>query len=411
MAADTVQFHSQNEIVVGKFFPANGKATKTILLLHGFPGNPEDVLGLGEKLSEKGFNVFTFNYRGTFESEGFHGLKNSQQDVAAAYSFLGTNEIAEKYEIDTADIILGGYSFGGGMALTYAANNNRSTRVFAIAPTDHGQFARDVQNSKDYHDAFHASFESLRKPNGPVSFEGDDFFTELLENADYYDLRLAVPQLADKDLLLIYGIDDASVTLEDHGLPFYRSLSKAGTSSWDVRIFQDDHSFENSKEELAESITSWLVSIEGGRPESLTQQADFAQQWIRGVYGSNPTVVNELAAEDVVISYPIFQKLFGKPALRGKAAAKKFAGGFCQRWKETRVTFHETIVQDARVVLVWSFRGRNVDSARDGVKPTGQIHEWGGITVIRFDDEGKIIAEIGEESEPGPMGRLSSSSQ
>ena len=138
------------------------------------------------------------------------------------------------------------------------------------------------------------------------------------------------------------------------------------------------------------------------------EYSDIAQRWLRGVYGTDPTVVNELAAEDVVISYPIFQELFGKSALRGKEAARDFANGFRQRWKETELTFHETVVQDDQVVLIWSFKGRNVGSARDNVNPTNKIHESGGITLIRFNDEGMIAAEIGEESEPGPMGRLSS---
>jgi hypothetical protein len=137
------------------------------------------------------------------------------------------------------------------------------------------------------------------------------------------------------------------------------------------------------------------------------EYSDIAQRWFRGVYGSNPTVVDELAADDVVISYPIFQKLFGKPALRGKEAARDFASGFSQRWEETELTFHETVAQDAQVVLIWSFRGRNVGAARDDVNPTNEVHQWGGISLIRFNDEGRIVAEIGEESEPGPMGRLS----
>ena len=87
---------------------------------------------------------------------------------------------------------------------------------------------------------------------------------------------------------------------------------------------------------------------------------------------------------------------------------KNFASGFCQRWKDTDITISETIVQDCQVVLVWSFKGRNVASARVDVKPTNEVHEWGGITLIRFDENGKIVAEIGEESEPGPLRRVKS---
>lgn len=53
------------------------------------------------------------------------------------------------------------------------------------------------------------------------------------------------------------------------------------------------------------------------------------------------------------------------------------------------------------MVLVWSF------SARDTEAEAGEAGSaWGGISLFRFDAEGKITAEIGEESSPGPMGRL-----
>ena len=36
----------------------------------------------------------------------------------------------------------------------------------------------------------------------------------------------------------------------------------------------------------------------------------------------------------------------------------------------------------------------------------GREYSWGGITLFHFNESGKIIAEIGEESSPGPFERL-----
>ncbi len=137
------------------------------------------------------------------------------------------------------------------------------------------------------------------------------------------------------------------------------------------------------------------------------RKVDLAQEWFRGIYGSDPGVVDKFAADDVYVTYPIFKTLFDTPVVRGKDAVKELAVGFAESWKDTEIEYHETIVQDDRVVLVWSFKGRNVASIREGVEPTNEIHSWGGITLIRFNKDGKIVAEIGEESEPGPMGRIS----
>jgi len=131
-----------------------------------------------------------------------------------------------------------------------------------------------------------------------------------------------------------------------------------------------------------------------------------AEQFFRGVYGGNPEVIDELAAEDVVLSYPVFEKVLGKPTIEGRDAAKAFATRFGKKWADPRITVDETVSDGDRVVLVWSFRARDIGSVQDGQSASGREHSWGGISLFRFNDTGKILVEIGEESEPGPFQRL-----
>jgi hypothetical protein len=127
-----------------------------------------------------------------------------------------------------------------------------------------------------------------------------------------------------------------------------------------------------------------------------------AERYFRGVYGCNPAVVEELASPDIVVTYPIFADLFGTPALRGRDAVKAFAEHFCRKWANPEFVFYDAVSDERRVVLIWSF------SARDTEAASGEAESaWGGISLFRFDAEGRITAEIGEESTPGPMGRLS----
>lgn len=130
-----------------------------------------------------------------------------------------------------------------------------------------------------------------------------------------------------------------------------------------------------------------------------------AEQFLRGLYGCNPAVVDELADDSIFVTYPIFQKLFGKPAIRGRDSVKHFAEGFCKRWKDGEITIHSSVAEGNDVVFVWSFRAINVKSVMPDVEPTNSEESWGGITLFRFNKEGKIIAEIGEESTPGPFAR------
>jgi SnoaL-like domain len=142
---------------------------------------------------------------------------------------------------------------------------------------------------------------------------------------------------------------------------------------------------------------------QSGRRE---EQKALAEKYFRGIYGSDSTVVDELAADNIIISYPIFQKIFNKSVIKGKDAVRHFSNRFSNRWSEPKVTFHDVVAESDKVMLVWGFKARNVGSIQPGIAPSGKEESWGGITFIRFNRDGKVEAEIGEESSPGPIERL-----
>lgn len=144
-----------------------------------------------------------------------------------------------------------------------------------------------------------------------------------------------------------------------------------------------------------------LIACSGAVSDPSATHKARAERFFRGVYGCVPSVVPELAADDVVVSYPVFQTLFDVSAIRGRDAVEEFATQFCSEWKEAEIEIDETVAEGANVVFLWSFQARNVAS--------GERESWGGITLYRFDDAGKIVAEIGEESEPGPAARVAGS--
>lgn len=133
-----------------------------------------------------------------------------------------------------------------------------------------------------------------------------------------------------------------------------------------------------------------------------------AVRFFQGVYGCDSTVVDELATTDVAMSYPIFAELFNTSVIRGRDSVRSFAAGFCSRWSDPQITVHEVIAEGDKVILVWSFSGRNVGSALPDRAATNEVHSWGGISYFRFDENGKILWETGEESDPGPIERLGS---
>jgi len=256
-----ISFKSNGNSIKGKFFAGSSKEpVTTVLLLHGFPGNPEDVLGLGNKLADSGFNALTFNYSGTFKSEGTAGIEYVSGDIAAAFEYLHRPSVIARFRIDTANIILGGWCFGGGLSLVYAASHPKIRRVFSVAGNDHGQFARDYSNSKEFAAMTDTMFDQMKIPRGPVNFEGKGVLKRIVKNPAPYDLRIAAPHLVNRDILLVGGWDDEQVTIDGYLVPFYRSLKKAGAKKIRFEAFQTDHWFRNVRDELADLVIQWVRS-------------------------------------------------------------------------------------------------------------------------------------------------------
>lgn len=256
-----ISFQSLGNTLKGKFYAGNSDtAMHTIILLHGFPGNETDVLGLGKKISQSGFNVLTFNYSGTHGSEGRFALDTALWDIKAAFDFVNSAEVVTRFHIDSTKLILGGYSFGGGMALTYAASHPEVHRVFSIAGTDHGEFAREYKTNQDMASQLDSDFEKLKRPDGPINFDGKYALKRLVNNVSNFDLRLVVPKLASRNILIIGGWDDLNITIENHLIPLYRMLKKSNAPHVKLIAFQADHSFRNVRNELATELVRWIQS-------------------------------------------------------------------------------------------------------------------------------------------------------
>jgi dipeptidyl aminopeptidase/acylaminoacyl peptidase len=248
----------------GKFYIAEGmKIFPTVILLQGFPGNEKDVLGLGNQLAQEGINVLTFNYSGTHKSQGEFNFENTQKDIQAAFEFIHKSENIREYRIDTTRIYIGGYSYGGGMALSYAANHPEISAVFSIAGTDHGEFFREYARNPELKKMIDDMFEELTYPSGPVRFAIGGTAKEIaemkiIELNPTYDLRKSVPLLVDKNILLIGGWEDVNVSIEHLLLPLYRALKNEKKANVEFIVYHTSHSFSNVRDKLAEDIIKWL---------------------------------------------------------------------------------------------------------------------------------------------------------
>ncbi len=254
-----VTIDSEGYLMRGRFFLASEAGPRpTLLLIPGYPGNPDDVLGMGARLSREGINVLMVNPRGTHGSEGTFTFAGSLRDIGAAFRWLWTSEVIGRFDIDTAKVFLGGYSWGGGMSLAYAATDPQAQRLISIAGNDHGEFIREYQRNEPFAKAIDAMLRSTQAPEGPVRFDLEAALTELAEGQEVYGLRENAKRLSDRSMLLIGGWSDTGVTVDKVLLPFYRALEGHGAEDVTFLVYHDDHGFARVRDKLATDIAEWI---------------------------------------------------------------------------------------------------------------------------------------------------------
>ena len=79
----------------------------TILLLHGLPGN-EQNLDLAQSIRRAGWNVLTLHYRGSWGTPGTFSFAHCLEDAAATIDWLRSAESAPR--IDSRKLVVIGHS-------------------------------------------------------------------------------------------------------------------------------------------------------------------------------------------------------------------------------------------------------------------------------------------------------------
>lgn len=185
--------------ISAKFFK-NEKADYTILYSHG---NAEDIFTstpFFEDLSEAGFNVLAYDYRGYGTSEGASSEKNSYEDIETAYNYL-----VNEQKISPDKIIIHGRSLGGAVSIDLASKKKcgglivessfvsafRVMTKIQLYPFDKFESIHKISNvkcpiliihgTKDTLIPFWHSEKLLEKANEPKTFY-------VVENAGHNDL-------------------------------------------------------------------------------------------------------------------------------------------------------------------------------------------------------------------------------
>ena len=255
-----VTFKSEDSKVYGRFFKtADNEPAPTVILLHGFPGREGDLFGFGNRLKKEGINAFTFSYRGAWKSEGILSPETSLQDVIKSIAFLKSQNISKKFNVDTTQIILLGYSYGSSMALLGSLAYSSVEKVISIGITDWSVFTALLETNEDFRKGHRVYLDKIMSDSTVVrSLGGKATHDWLFAHKDDYDLVKYSEELSNKKILLIGGWNDKKTAVENHTIPFYRALQKHNAKNLKIEIYDTDHSFRNVSEQLYQVVLDWI---------------------------------------------------------------------------------------------------------------------------------------------------------
>jgi dienelactone hydrolase len=256
----SIELTSEGACVRGRFYTAEGKnEAVTLLFVPGWPAEPEDFLGLGPRLSQRGINMMEFSPRGLHPSEGTYTHSGALQDIRAALGYLRQPDTQKRFKVNPAKVALGGYSNGGGLAIAYTAQDASVRRLVSFAGNDFGEFARQIQSNPAMAEGIRQWLLTTRAPDGPARFDVDAGLQELADHPEVFGARENAQKLADRSILLLGGWEDTGPNVDQYQLPLYRALKSAGAARLTFIVYHTDHSFGNVRQRLAADTADWLL--------------------------------------------------------------------------------------------------------------------------------------------------------
>lgn len=218
----------------------------TVILAHGLPGN-EKNLDLAQALRRGGWNVVTFNYRGSWGSPGTFSFKGNLDDAKAVLSYVRAPENAKRLQVETNRLVLGGHSMGGWVTSQVAASDGALAGAILISSAD---MAAPAAAPKAQRVALAAdNMEALAGVTAESM--GDEIGT-----LGPYSFAAAAPGLAKTRLLILTSDDGLAPGAEK----LFMDLKQRGGR---VAIVQaaTDHSWNTARIRLETEILNWLGTL------------------------------------------------------------------------------------------------------------------------------------------------------
>jgi pimeloyl-ACP methyl ester carboxylesterase len=220
----------------------------TLVIAHGWPGN-EKNLDLAQAVRRAGWNVVTFNYRGSWGSPGAFHFAQVPEDTAAVLAYIRRADVAAKLGVDPARIALAGHSMGGWATAMAAARDPALIGAITISMGNMG-LAGTLPRA-DLVKLTADSSESLAGTSPEIMAD------ELAAGRTAFDARAGATGLARLPLLMLTADDGLASQAEG----VVAAVRAAGGKQVTIVHVATDHSWSDRRIALETLVIDWLKRL------------------------------------------------------------------------------------------------------------------------------------------------------
>jgi len=232
---------------------AGAGSSPTVLLLHGLPGNEQNV-DLAQSVRRAGWNVLTLHYRGSWGTPGTFSFTRCLEDAEAAVDWLQGSARVEGHHVDGGRLVMMGHSMGGYIAAHVAAGHAAVAGVALISPANIGRAFGLLPRSE----AIDAVDENVGTSDGLHILAGtspEQLATEVGDNSDLWRMERHARALSARPVLLVTSDDGFGEGCE----AFARELAPG--SRLTRAHMSTDHSYSDHRIALQVAVLRWLEGI------------------------------------------------------------------------------------------------------------------------------------------------------
>jgi uncharacterized protein len=223
----------------------------TLLLLHGLPGN-EKNLDLAQAVRRAGWNVVTFNYRGSWGSPGTFSFEGNLADAKAVLAFVRDPANATPLGIDTKKLVIAGHSMGGWVTALTAAQDAGLAGAVMISAADMGGRSAVPAAKPIIVKSMSEDMETLSSTTPErMADEIIGFSPRLSFNAE------VAKGLSTKPLLVLTSDDGLAPNAEK----LVKAIRADGGTQVSLHHEATDHSWSGKRVALEALVISWLQGL------------------------------------------------------------------------------------------------------------------------------------------------------